>query len=30
MIKLTDFNDYADEYGFIIVYPDGIEKHWNE
>lgn len=30
MIKLTDFNDYADEYGFAIVYPDGIEKHWND
>ena len=30
MIKLTDFNDYADEYGFAVVYPDGFEKHWND
>ena len=30
MIELTDFNDYADEYGFAILYPDGIEKHWND
>jgi len=30
MIRLTDFNDYADEYGFAVVYPDGYEKHWND
>jgi len=30
MIKLTDFNDYAYEYGFAVVYPDGYEKHWND
>jgi polyhydroxybutyrate depolymerase len=31
MIKLTEeFNDLAEEKGFIVVYPDGIEKHWND
>jgi polyhydroxybutyrate depolymerase len=31
MIKLTEeFNDLADEKGFLVVYPDGIEKHWND
>jgi polyhydroxybutyrate depolymerase len=30
MIKLTGFNDVADENNFIVVYPDGFEKHWND
>lgn len=32
MEKLTlgGFNRLADREGFIIVYPDGIEKHWND
>jgi len=31
MIELTvDLNDLADEAGFIVVYPDGVEKHWND
>ena len=30
MIKLTDFNDIADTENFIVVYPDGFEKHWND
>ncbi|MFC2093218.1 alpha/beta hydrolase family esterase [Bacteroidota bacterium] len=30
MKKLTDFNNYADEYGFAVVYPNGFEKHWND
>lgn len=30
MMKLTDFNDFADAYGFAVVYPDGYEKHWND
>jgi len=30
MMRLTIFNDYADEYGFAVVYPDGFEKHWND
>jgi polyhydroxybutyrate depolymerase len=32
MGKLTvgGFNRLADREGFIIVYPDGIEKHWND
>jgi len=32
MEKLTQggFNRLADREGFIIVYPDGIEKHWND
>lgn len=30
--KLTEgqFNDLADEYGFIVVYGEGIEEHWND
>lgn len=30
MIKLTGFNDVAVEYKFIVVYPDGFDKHWND
>lgn len=30
MIKLTGFNDEADKNKFIVVYPDGINKHWND
>ncbi len=32
MIKLTKggFNRLADEEGFIVVYPDGVERHWND
>jgi polyhydroxybutyrate depolymerase len=30
MIKLTGFNAVADENNFIVVYPDGFEKHWND
>jgi polyhydroxybutyrate depolymerase len=30
MIKLTGFNAIADENDFIVVYPDGFEKHWND
>ena len=31
MIALTeDLNNLADEQGFMVVYPDGIEKHWND
>lgn len=32
MAKLTQggFNTLADKEGFIVVYPDGIEKHWND
>lgn len=30
MIRLTDFNDVADEHGFIAVYPDGIDRSWND
>ncbi len=32
MIKLTrgQFNSLAEYEGFIVVYPDGIEKHWND
>lgn len=27
--QLTHFNDVSDDHGFIVVYPDGIEKSWN-
>lgn len=30
MVKLTGFNALADRENFIIVYPDGFEKHWND
>ena len=32
MEKLTKdgFNRLSDKEGFIVVYPDGIEKHWND
>lgn len=30
--QLTEFgfNKLSDNYGFIVVYPDGIERHWND
>jgi polyhydroxybutyrate depolymerase len=30
MTKLTNFNAIADRENFIVVYPDGLEKHWND
>jgi len=32
MIRLTrgGFNRLADEENFLVVYPDGIKKHWND
>jgi polyhydroxybutyrate depolymerase len=32
MIRLTKgrFNELADEYGFLVVYPQGLEKSWND
>jgi len=32
MEKLTKygFNKLAEEYDFLVVYPDGIQKHWND
>jgi polyhydroxybutyrate depolymerase len=30
MVKLTGFNAVADKESFIVVYPDGFEKHWND
>ena len=29
-LTLGGFNDLSDEYGFVAVYPDGIERHWND
>jgi polyhydroxybutyrate depolymerase len=28
--RLTGFDALADERGFIAVYPDGTDKHWND
>ncbi|MGV6852404.1 MAG: alpha/beta hydrolase family esterase, partial [bacterium] len=28
--KNTRLNRYADQYGFVAVYPLGINKHWND
>jgi polyhydroxybutyrate depolymerase len=32
MVKLTNggFDQLSDKKGFIVVYLDGIEKHWND
>ena len=30
MALLTEFNNLARKDGFIVVYPDGVEKHWND
>lgn len=30
MQKLTRFDALADARGFIVVYPDGVGKHWND
>jgi polyhydroxybutyrate depolymerase len=30
MVKLTGFNDVSDEHNFIAVYPDGVNKKWND
>ncbi len=32
MERLTyfKFNDLADEEGFVVVYPDAVDKHWND
>jgi polyhydroxybutyrate depolymerase len=30
MAAFTGFNRLADRQGFMVVYPDGIEKHWND
>jgi polyhydroxybutyrate depolymerase len=29
-LTLGGFNALADQYNFIVVYPDGIEKNWND
>ena len=29
-LTLGGFNNLSDKEGFIVVYPDGIEKHWND
>jgi polyhydroxybutyrate depolymerase len=30
MNRLTDFNRLSDQHGFIVIYPDAVEKHWND
>lgn len=30
MVKLTGFNTIADREGFVVVYPNGIDRHWND
>jgi len=30
MVKLTGFNTVADRERFIVVYPDGVDRHWND
>jgi polyhydroxybutyrate depolymerase len=26
----SGFNDLADQKGFFVAYPDGIDRHWND
>ena len=28
--RLTNFNAVADAQGFIVVYPNGVDKHWHD
>ena len=30
LARNTGFNDLADKEGFIVVYPDAIDRHWND
>lgn len=30
MSRLTGFNRLADEHGFVVVYPNGLDRHWND
>jgi polyhydroxybutyrate depolymerase len=30
MQKLAHFDEAADRHGFLLVYPDGIDRHWND
>jgi polyhydroxybutyrate depolymerase len=30
MMNLTDFNTLSDKEGFVVVYPQGVENHWND
>lgn len=30
MLRLTGFDAIADKRGFIVIYPNGIDKHWND
>lgn len=30
MARLTGFSALADRHGFLAVYPDGIDRHWND
>lgn len=30
MQRLTGLNRVADREGFIVVYPDGLQRHWND
>ena len=30
MVRLTGFDDLADRYGFVVVYPDGLRRQWND
>jgi len=30
MPRFTGFDELADAKGFIVVYPDGLDRHWND
>lgn len=30
MRRLTGFDELADKLGFIVAYPNGIDRHWND
>jgi polyhydroxybutyrate depolymerase len=29
-LTLGGFNNLSDEFGFIVIYPDGIDRNWND
>lgn len=30
MAKMTGFNTVSDQEGFIVVYPEAVDRHWND
>lgn len=30
MVRFSGFDELADRYGFVVVYPDGLQHQWND